>query len=165
MTLIQISPQLHSFHLAASIGKAVQWDMFSPKELAKSPHWLQSYKSIRRQPNHLPWTCKHCWLPLPVLLHPLLPSFSTLCQYHSLVILNKARSHSAYFNVFYLTDSFPLKVTQEQNLSDGALLAVSPSSVWSTNRKIASIFKIRKKYVHTNVLRQTVLGTWITICL
>lgn len=57
------------------------------------------------------------------------PSFSTLCQYHSLVILNKARSHSAYFNVFYLTDSFPLKVTQEQNLSDGALLAVSPSSV------------------------------------
>lgn len=111
-------------------------------------------------------------LNLPALLAslscfapPVLPSFSTRCQYHSLVILNKARSHSAYFNVFYLTDSFPLKVTQEQNLSDGALLAASPSSVWSTNRKIASIFKIRKKYVHTNVLRQTVLGTWITICL
>jgi len=55
------------------------------------------------------YVTRHCWLPLPALLHLLLLLVSTLCQVQTLVILSKAGSHSKYFNIFYLTGNLSLE--------------------------------------------------------
>lgn len=146
-TLIQISPQLQGFHLAASVGRTVQWDMFLPKEPATSPRWLQRelYESIRGQPNRLPCTWHGTAGP------PFLPCFACYCFRFPLSARSKPwlfwiRQEGIQSMLIYFMwqATFLWKVSQDQNLPGGAHLAVSPPSIWS-NTKLAFIFLIKKK--------------------
>lgn len=129
---------MQAFHSAASVGRTVWWDIFqgTVKQLpVSSAGVVQRHQRADRPPaTYLTW---HCWLPLPALLHPLLlPFFTSDKSKHCLFW--KRPEVSQNISIYFLWQAAILwKVSQAQNLSGEAHLAVNSSSIWCTNTKIS----------------------------